>query len=120
MPMQLQFPAQPWNCGTIKGIPYTFRQMFAYRFHNALHLRQRLELQEDGQPGREHDERAAEGGLEEGDEYLYHGRRVGLLRLRPRSRFPSLREPAPCWGTVLDTTFRCAEETRRRGLGRDA
>ena len=42
------------------------------------------------------------------------------LRLPPRSRFPFLRGPAPRWGTVLDTIFRCAQESHRRGRGRDA
>ena len=42
------------------------------------------------------------------------------LRLRPRSGFPFLRGLAPHWGTVPDTIFRCARETRRRGRGRDA
>ena len=42
------------------------------------------------------------------------------VELPPRVRFPFLREQAPRWGTVLNTVFRCAEETRRRGRGRDA
>ena len=42
------------------------------------------------------------------------------FRLRPRSGFPFLLGQALRWRTVPDTIFRCAEETRRRVLGRDA
>ena len=41
------------------------------------------------------------------------------LRLPPRSGFPFLRGPALYWGTVLDIIFRCGQENRRRGRGRD-
>src|SRR5205823_11053893 len=46
--------------------------------------------------------------------------RVCSLRLSPGSGFPFLRGQPPCWGTVLDIFFRCAEGTRRRVRGRDA
>ena len=54
--------------------------------------------------------------------WLWLGRRwmICNLRLPPGSGFPFLRGQPPCWGTVLDIVFRCAEETRRRVQGRDA
>src|SRR5439155_10241977 len=44
---------------------------------------------------------------------------VCSLRLPRRLAFPFLRGPGPHWETVLDAVFRCAQETRRRGRGRD-
>src|SRR5438874_1891427 len=41
-------------------------------------------------------------------------------QVAPRFGFPFPRGQAPCWRTVLDIIFRCDQETRRRGLGRDA
>jgi len=41
-------------------------------------------------------------------------------QVAPRSGFPFPRGQAPCWRTVLDIIFRCAQETRRRVRDRDA